>query len=195
MGGAALLVSGISLYVAVHHGQTMEKLVEANSFPNIEVGTEIVDGVQPGTIDFKIVFDNTGVGPARVETVQFWDGNAPVLSADQIASAIKAEGDGRPLDARLGGETVVGSLIGAGKTKDLVSLEVDRAEWEAPAVRYSSRLRSRVCYCSVFDECYVTDSKADRGRPTYVKTCPAASSQYQDDVSGLLARALASQRK
>jgi hypothetical protein len=191
MAGSALLVSAISLYVAVHHGQTMEKLVEANSFPNIEVGASVSDGARPGTMDLKIAFENTGVGPARVETVEFWDGAKPIVSADQILQAIKAGGDGRPLDARLGGDTVVGSLVGLGKTRDLVSLEMDSATWEGPTVRFMERFRSRVCYCSVFEECYVTDSNTDRGRPRYVKKCPSVSAQYQDDISGILGRSVA----
>jgi len=67
IGGTALLVSLVSLYVAVHHGEIMEKLVAANSWPNIEAGGNVVEGKTPGTARFEIGVKNNGVGPARVE--------------------------------------------------------------------------------------------------------------------------------
>ena len=186
MGGAALMVSGISLYVAVHHGQTMEKLVEANSFPNIEVTTTVGQSALPENVVFKITVENTGVGPARVETVELWDAGKPMISPDQIIHAIEVSGDGRPLAAGVSGETVIGSLLGVGKSRNVVALEMQSPTWDASAARFLTRFRSRVCYCSVFDECYITDSKKDRGRPAYVKKCPVVSSAYEDGMASVL---------
>ena len=126
-----------------------------------------------------------------IESVQFSDGSTPIVSVEQIVNAIKAGGDGRPIDAHVSGDTVIGSLLGLGKTRDLVALNMDGATWQGPTVRFMDRFRSRVCYCSVFEECYVTDSNVSRGRPSYVKKCPAAPSQYEDDITGILGRSTA----
>jgi hypothetical protein len=36
-GALAVVLSGVSVFIAIHHGQTMERLVAANSWPNSTV--------------------------------------------------------------------------------------------------------------------------------------------------------------
>jgi hypothetical protein len=187
MGGSALLISVISLYVAVHHGETMEKLVQANSFPSIEFGADVTDGGASGNPVFRLTLVNDGVGPARVETLQIWNGDTPVTTADQIGKIIKANGDGSALKGRLEGDTVVGSLVGAGKSKTLVSIAPDDGQkWYLAFARTALSLRTRVCYCSVFDECYAAENGAKAGRPVHVKTCAAPDTPYVGDLSSLV---------
>jgi hypothetical protein len=183
LGVCALLVSAISLYVAVHHGQTMEKLVEANSFPNVEMGLDVGDGSQPDELHLRITADNNGVGPARIETLEFWDGATPLASVRDIAQAIKARGDGRKFDAQLAGSTVIGGLLGAGKSKVVLDLRMDRKTWFSPAARFAGAAQDRVCYCSV---CFISDSRLRKGRPYAVKVCAPAAHPYDDDLSGVL---------
>ncbi len=191
LGVSALLVSAISLYVAVHHGQTMEKLVEANSFPNIEVGTEIADDKDPTKVVLKITTENNGVGPARVETMEIWDGVRPIETIPALVDAVKSRGGGGKLEADVGGGQPVGSLIGAGKNKDLIAIRTDRKLWYSPVVQFATAFQSRVCYCSVFDECFVSDSRVERGRPRHVGVCPKPAHEYQDDLAGFIATKVA----
>ena len=186
LGVSALLVSAVSLYVAVHHGETMEKLVEANSFPSAEIDGSIVDAQAANRFIFKIDAENNGVGPARIETVELWDGSRPLESVSDLLAAVKARGNGQALSARIAGETLTGSLLGAGKSKNLFSMEVDRATWFAPVLRFSNIVNSRVCYCSVFDECFVSDSRIDASRPHHVKICPAPPHPYKEDVANVM---------
>jgi hypothetical protein len=41
-----------------------------------------------------------------------------------------------------------------------------------------SKLKGRICYCSVLDECWLRDS--DKPRPDKVKSCPKPSVTYFD---------------
>jgi hypothetical protein len=191
LGVSALMVSAISLYVAVHHGKTMEKLVEANSFPNIEINFDLKDGSQPDKISLEVRAENNGVGPARIETLELWDGSTPLTSVRDIVTAIKARGDGRKFHATLAGSTVTDSLLGAGKSKSVLELQMDRQAWLAAAARFSGAAEDRVCYCSVFEECFVADSRLNRGRPGKVKLCPTPAHPYSDDVKDVLGSAVA----
>jgi hypothetical protein len=191
LGVSALMVSAISLYVAVHHGQTMEKLVEANSFPNVEMDLDVGDGKRPEDLVLRVSADNNGVGPARVETLELWEGATPLVSVRDVLAAIKARGDGRRLDAQLAGSTVIGGLLGAGKSKSVLELRMDRKTWFTAAATFAAAAQDRVCYCSVFDECFMSDSRLHKGRPYAVKVCPVPAQPYDDDISGVLAEAAA----
>jgi hypothetical protein len=189
LGVSALMVSAISLYVAVHHGQTMEKLVEANSFPNVELNLDLAEGARPEDFVVRITAENNGVGPARIESLEFWDGGRPLTSVRDVVTAIKSRGDGRKLTSQLAGSTVVGGLLGASKSKAILELRLDRKTWFGPAAQFSAAAQDRVCYCSVFDECFVADSRVHKGRPSAVRICPTPAHAYQDDISGVLVEA------
>ena len=79
LGSLAVLMSGVSIFIAVHHGQTMEKLVEANSWPNISYSTGNEAPGQPKTISFSL--RNTGVGPARIDTFEVFYKDQPISNS------------------------------------------------------------------------------------------------------------------
>jgi hypothetical protein len=68
-----MFVSVISLFVAIEHGRTMERMaeanarmVEANSWPFVEYDSHNVD--EQGNAKIRLVLTNQGIGPARIET-------------------------------------------------------------------------------------------------------------------------------
>lgn len=187
IGGTALLVSVISLYVAVHHGEIMEKLVAANSWPNVQLSTNVGSASAPDRVRFEIALTNNGVGPARVETVELWTGNTPIVDANQIGKLIKANGGGQTLNVQVEGATVIGSVLGARETIVPLSIATtDRERWGLAMVKTAAAMESRVCFCSVFDECHIADSRTKAGRPARVDACPAAPTSFRDDIAGLM---------
>lgn len=187
IGGTALLVSLISLYVAVHHGEIMEKLVAANSWPNVEASGNVVEGKTAGSARFEVAVKNNGVGPARVESLELWDGATPIGDASVLAKRLKAAGDGGSLNARLEGASITGQVIGAREAVTVVAFETpETGRWSLPMIRLAGNLESRVCYCSVFDECYLADSRRQRGRAEHVEKCPVPKGLFADDVGDTL---------
>lgn len=189
MACAALLVSGISLYVAVHHGETMEKMVAAASWPNLEANVTVGDQGRPETARLGIAVSNTGVGPARLETLEIWHDGTPLSDARALIDALATAG--KPaipsLSARLEARSLVGTVIGAREDSALLSITPSDSEaWRLPIIRFAVQLQSRLCYCSVFDECYVSDTRAKRGRPERVEHCPEPAVPYRDDTTDLI---------
>lgn len=183
IGGTALLVSLISLYVAVHHGTIMERLVAANSWPNVSVDTLVNRGESATSARLSVIAINNGIGPARVESFELWVGNTPVPDARGLVDLIKAAGGGGTLIGRMDGSTILGSVIGVGEKIDVFSIEVaDARTWAEPMIRTATDMQSRVCYCSVFDECYVADSRARPQRPERVEKCPVPPVPYDDAI-------------
>lgn len=191
MGCSALLVSAISLYVAVHHGETMEKLVQANSFPSVDVRSALTRGNRPDAIRYELSLANNGVGPARVRTLELWVGALPIRSIDDLGKSIKRASGGAVLKARVDGDTVIGRLIGAREERRLVGIEVAPASiWTKPMLQTANALQSRICYCSVFDECYVADTRQKATVPDHVAACPVPPAPYGDDLGQMLIQKL-----
>lgn len=51
----------------------------------------------------------------------------------------------------------------------------------------AQKLEAKICYCSVFEECYLANSADNNGRATPVTSCPAVAGAFQDneDMSDL----------
>ncbi len=185
--GSALLVSVISLWLAIGHGHTMEKLVAANSWPNIEN----VNAIEPRAagMAFSLGFRNSGVGPAFVETIEVWQGGRPVASVrDVLRSVVDAAGyRGKPLI--LAGSNIVGSVVPSRDTVRVLDVTLPGLAKSSAAtlLPINAGLRVRVCFCSVFEECYVADSAAARQRPRRVDACPVPAQPFDDDLSEAIA--------
>jgi hypothetical protein len=185
IGGTAVLVSLISLYVAVHHGEIMEKLVAANSWPNVELSVNVAAGALIDSSRFEISLTNNGVGPARIETLELWHGQLPIKNVDAIRRLVMAKSDGQNLNFQVQSATVVGAVIGASQTVKPVVIESTMSDvW--PMVETAGGLKSRVCFCSVFDECRVADTRAPSPRPVVVASCPVPEIAFRDDVNSLM---------
>lgn len=175
VGFAALGISALSIIVAVQHGRTMEKLVEAQSWPHVQIDNSNFLNQKR---EVAITLRSAGAGPARIEQVTATYAGRPVrswvdllracCSADSAASvtALLAETDGAVVTSQPDGMVL---LPGDRQSLLVVPLTARNAAlWRRlDAERF--RLRLRVCYCSVFDECFVAEMGQSRTR--HVATC------------------------
>jgi hypothetical protein len=175
---SAMFVSIVSLAVAVHHGNAMDRLVAANSWPFLMYDTENMDAQGNRRISLKI--ENSGVGPARIQTFEVWWQGQPVATAPELLSRCcmpdaKAPLDSstaRALDVNIG--QIASRVMRAGDEEAFLSLRLKEANaeiWHRLDVA-RLQLKLRACYCSVFDECWETDLQQTSARR--VRSCPAA---------------------
>jgi hypothetical protein len=173
----AIFLSCVSVFIAIHHGQTMERLVAASTWPNISFGTgNETDGIDQITLDLT----NTGVGPARLETFEVFYKDKPVANLKELAIACCAGAD-QHVKGSFGTSSVRGNVLPARETIHFVSLRKDRNAPEIWAIANRERFNvsERICYCSVFDDCWVATSNSMK--PTAVKECtPSQPVQYSD---------------
>jgi hypothetical protein len=182
---SAFFVSLVSLWLAIHNGRTMEKLVAANSYPNIDVepGNRFDfgdgQGLRPAVY---LSLANTGIGPARLRAVQLsWQGKPAADLRALVALCCSA--DAAPslpkMDYWHSGD-LRGYMLAAGQSVNMYA-------WpEAPGDPRWARLNDlrekvslQVCYCSVFDECYVRDR--EQREPSRVKACPQPAVPYSGE--------------
>jgi hypothetical protein len=182
----ALMISAISIFMAWDNGNDMQKLVHANSWPALQLGSGNGDDAEALKLTFSV--QNAGVGPARVHSFGFLVGGVPVEAEWSIPNVARAccEKEFNEAVARFGGdveraigrypsEPVGRTFLSPGqkvtvvhwpRTPDNAKLwdAVDHARW-----REDRRLTTRACYCSVFDECWIAES--DKFPPRKVPSC------------------------
>lgn len=182
---SAFIVSLGSLWLTLHNAHTMERLVTSNSYPNVDIDFgnqfDFQDGrgLRPA---LYLALDNTGIGPARLRSVELsYDGKPTAnLRAVLDACCTRAAAGALPKTNYWFSGDERGQMVQAGKGLTMFA-------WaEAPEDPRWTRLQEvrdkigvRVCYCSVFDECYVRDS-AHR-EPVRIKACAAPAVPYTGD--------------
>jgi len=169
----ALVMSAVSIFMANQNSNSMQDLVHANSWPFLQVdsGNTSDDGTQH-VLQFGV--SNAGVGPARIYSSAFLVDGRPVHGTDIFAKIARGcceseyqsitAGTTNPYDA-LGDvmTSIVAPKVLAARDS-VVALRWARTDrnaalWAAiDQARQHGRITMRVCYCSVFNECWIGES-------------------------------------
>jgi hypothetical protein len=182
---SAFFVSLVSIGLAIHNGRTMEKLVASNSYPNIDFsygnGFDFEDGRGLRHAVY-VSLDNTGIGPARLRSIELSFAGKAAANLREVLALCCTEEPAASLpktDYRFTGD-MRGAMIQAGKSLNLFAWAEAPADprW-ARLERVRGKISVRVCYCSVFDECYQRDS--DSREPKRVAACAVPAVPYTGD--------------
>jgi hypothetical protein len=183
----AMFVSVISLVVAIEHGRTMQRMadanarmVEANSWPFLQFGTHNLD--EHGNADVRLVLTNNGIGPARLETFELWWNGQPMSSPAELIKACcstteaeQAQAHTEPFSMGLAAP----SILRAGDHTDFLALPAtlrNKDLWSKFEVE-RDKITVRLCYCSVFDECWRGSGITTHAER--VASCPAPKVPYK----------------
>jgi hypothetical protein len=182
---AALATSISSIWLALAQGDDMQRLVQAQSWPYIgfHSGNSSVDEAtheRVRSLGFTIV--NQGVGPARVRWMEVSvDGRAVPNTTALMLRAARLPA-GTAIDRR---DTytsgVQGRVLRAGE--EITFLRWQHAPqrepvWSALDKARFGRIVIRTCYCSVFDECWISHSETPD--PLGVAACPALPVPFRE---------------
>jgi hypothetical protein len=182
----ALAVSFISIFMAWQNGHDMEKLVHANSWPALQLSSG--NSGEAGGPEIGFALENAGIGPARLHTFDFLVDGAAInepywlggilkaCCAEALQAALaRAGGDLRRAVGKDGNRPIASSFLSPHETARAIRWprSDDNEElWRALDVaRQARRIVMRVCYCSVFDECWIAQNGVFPPRP--VAACPA----------------------
>ncbi len=148
---ASAVVIGVSaLFVSVYEAQLVRQQQRAAVWPHLEAGHSF-DGQS-----FRVLAENTGIGPSRVEQVVLRYDGEPLddWSSFFEQAGIPVRGY---LQSQLSGRTLLpGRPLDVLLVTDPEILNAVNDHW--------SRVRAEACYCSIFDECWVTDFLELRNR-------------------------------
>ncbi|MBP6626402.1 MAG: hypothetical protein KA187_03195 [Arenimonas sp.] len=167
IGGAAVLISAISLQVAVNANRTQEKLLAASTWPHVQYGTG--NRLEDGTDSITLSLQNAGVGPARLHWVRVSYLGKPQSDAAALLDACCGPSELPRPTITTSTERVL--TPGAELTFFRYDLKTDPAgTWPVlNDARFDVRVQA--CYCSVLEDCWTLDSEG--GEPAPVAACPA----------------------
>jgi hypothetical protein len=176
LGVCAVSISLVSIFLAIQNGKAMEQLVQTNSWPFIRMtySTSNLDGTPHNHVNIA----NKGVGPASIESLEILLDGKPMNSPRTLLNAMLNRTTVAP-HPRILESSVVHDVLTAKEQVTVVDFNPEELSTEDNAAIKTafSNLEFRVCYCSVFDECWVADSS--KARPARVKTCPVPAVPFE----------------
>lgn len=173
VGACAIVVSIVSLFVAISANRTQERMLAASVWPSMIFGSSNVSR-DDGSPEIALDLLNRGTGPARVRWAELTYRGKPIATSGQL------------LDACCGGMPAMREdsypIIGSGIQNRVFGAEEWVSFLRMPASRVPAdtfdafdrerhHVRLRACYCSVLDDCWLLDSDLEEPRP--VRACPA----------------------
>jgi len=158
----ALITSISSIVIAIQHGKTMEKLVEANSVPYLEGGFSDITPEGDKVLSLDIL--NRGVGPAHEESMRVTVDGRYVKSLKALMIASLGLEYGPKADAAFEPSLVANRVqkrfVAAGQQQAVFRIPrtIDPKMWDMLKAQ-ESRWNVEFCYCSVFDECWAVHGR------------------------------------
>lgn len=171
IGGGVLLISAVSMFIAVSANRTQERMLAASVWPSPIYGTS--DAGVDGELQVSLDLLNRGVGPARVRWAEVRYDGTPVRGSGSLLSLCCGRAEASDDGLAVYSSGVQRRVIGAGEWIKL--LRIPKPDTPSPVYEALSRERGkihlRMCYCSVLDDCWIFDSNSDDD-PEPVKRCP-----------------------
>ena len=184
----AVIIAAISLWIAIDTERTNRQLVAEAAWPFVEIYTS---GGSDSQRPLSLNITNAGVGPAKVETLElFWQGKPYRTSQELLKDCCdykSARSNQSPAeDSPLATSEVAGTVLRAGDTVSLVRYLLtsdNTATWQALRSQ-RSKISFRLCYCSVFNACWLTELRAlseeQNLNPPSVNNCPRPEVAYTE---------------
>ena len=181
--GAIVVISLASLFTAVYQSIIMRRTLEASVWPRVEWENSSYDDERRiNAIIFALA--NRGVGPARIARVEILRegkrmGNEDALLLDCCVGGGTRE-ERSVTFKRLTERTFTSTLDGAAITpgQERILFQFDRPIEDSLALAVWDQLNETrdqldltVCYCSVFDDCWVTRARAYTQTTEPVRSC------------------------
>ena len=176
LGVAAVFISLMSLFLAIQHGRVMEKMVQASTWPYVMVRFSTSN--PDGSPHVRIEVANKGVGPAKVESLEVFYHDVAQAGGEALLQAILQPADKRHLPFLQ--SDVVNSVMAANDHVDVIDIQAANFTPQETATLGAAmaELAFRACYCSVFDECSVLDTRRQI-RPEPVNECTFPETPFQ----------------
>ena len=173
----AVVTSALAVFIAWDQGRVMRAQQHGSVYPVLQLNG--YTSTDPEVREIGVVFRNSGVGPALIESVDVFRGD------EQVESLIPYR-DALPPGYSFSWTSMVGRAIAPGETLDALSFswpveQMSREEMEAAAEDWGG-LTMKICYCSVFKRCWNVEGLAQNSPAERVKSCKRSE---QDIIEGL----------
>ncbi|MDX1293116.1 MAG: hypothetical protein R3265_09910 [Hyphomonas sp.] len=165
----AVLTSAIAVFIAWDQGRVMRAQQHGAVYPVMQIDGFVSKSADTASMGIHV--SNSGVGPALIEQVRMLRNDEPIASLTPYV-------DRMPSGYDLSWTSLVGRAVAPGSKVaplrvDWLRDEISDEQLDAVAKEWS-QLDAEICYCSVFERCWVTRGLGmgrTMGRAERVKSC------------------------
>jgi hypothetical protein len=173
LGVCAVLISVISLFVAIHQSQVMDKMMQADTWPYLDFVASNLDDAGHENVSLTVL--NSGVGPAKIESIEVtYDGTPLHDVGDLLRRCCVPKGVPVQCLAATVSDRVLPPkeplMLFSAKPATLQAASFARLD------QARARIQARVCYCSALDRCWMRDTTKRRAEE--VGACPVPKTPF-----------------
>lgn len=174
---SALVISVCSIFIAIHNGHDEDQMVQAQSFPYLEISRDKTTGPgDAGKLSLNLLSE--GVGPAHEQSLTIRVGDHYATSVQDLIATVVGPKDAPEALRTIGvsNDSAPTRFLPANKSQFLFALtrSAENARWWDKVAESRTAWRVDVCYCSVFKECWI---RHDEHEPVPVKACNRVEAQ------------------
>ena len=172
------VISLVLAYATYVQADATRKMQQSGAWPYVSYGTS--DTTDDGISEISFQLGNDGVGPARLKQLEFVYNGRSMESPRRFLQSCCGDLQASPTPFISSNFEVV---LRPGETVGFIRLAKtaeNNAVWNRLNVE-RWKVAVRACYCSVFDDCWVMDSR--KQDPEQVKTCPADWARFEERPS------------
>jgi len=162
---AGVFIAIVALYAALTESEAVRQQTAATVWPFVQLLIEDYD--TEASAGFTMSLSNVGVGPARMRGLRLIVDGESIHDWEHAVTLL----DGK-VTAQVARNFVSNRVISPDETVVMIStMDADLARRFQIAV---ANLNTSItyCYCSIFDECWLADSRKDIQNPEPVDECP-----------------------
>lgn len=168
---AGVFTGAVALYAALNESQAVRQQTAASVWPYVQMMTHDTDDGE--TAHFSLIFENVGVGPARMQSVQLTlDGEALVNWDEATAHLLESPAQ---VGVDFGRSSISRRVIAPGESIVAFQTSDRRIALRMQEAVSGGQAGLLYCYCSIFDDCWQNQIWSDasgEGSNQPIDSCP-----------------------
>jgi len=160
-----VFIAVLALYAALTESEAVRQQTSAAVWPFVQLSVADFDSGE--SAGFTLSFTNAGVGPALVHSLRVVIDGEPMRDWAQVVAHL-----GGTLDEQVGRSSVSDRVLSPDRQIDLISVTDRDLARRFQAVIGKPETSISYCYCSIFDDCWLADSRTQALDPESVDACP-----------------------
>ncbi len=161
-----VFIAVVALYAALTESAAVRQQTAATVWPFVQLLVEDFESEDESS--FTASLSNAGVGPARMRGVQLIINGVAVSDWEHAVKQL-----GGKTTAQVDRNFVSNRVISPDETVVIISTRDQDLAGRFQAAVSNADTSIIYCYCSIFEECWLADSREDVQNPAPVDECPA----------------------
>jgi len=160
-----VFIALVALYAALVESQAVRQQTAAAVWPFVQLSIEDADYGEQAS--FRLGLTNAGVGPAKMRDMKIQLNGHAIQNSTHLLSTLAV-----PTTTPISRNFISGRVLRPEETVVLFSTSDVTLVRKLQAAMRAPENAISFCYCSIFDECWLADSRQDLQNPKPIERCP-----------------------